>query len=59
MTVYYSEKDDRKTFARKAVDLILDDIALKQKILIKPNIVSPDPYPSTTHPGLLEELIIL
>lgn len=59
MTVYYSEKDDRKKFARKAVDLILDDIALKQNILIKPNIVSPDAYPSTTHPGLLEELIIL
>lgn len=59
MTVYCSEKDGRKEFVRKAADLILNDIASKQNILIKPNIVSPDVYPATTHPGLLEELIIL
>ncbi|HMA66489.1 MAG TPA: DUF362 domain-containing protein [Desulfosalsimonadaceae bacterium] len=59
MPVYYSAAGERKEFARKAANLIRSDIAAKQNILIKPNLVSADPYPATTHPALLEELIRL
>ncbi|MFO7838281.1 MAG: DUF362 domain-containing protein [Desulfosalsimonadaceae bacterium] len=59
MPVYYSAKGDREEFVRKATGLIRSDIASKRNILIKPNIVSVDPYPATTHPGLLDKLIRL
>ncbi len=59
MRVYHSEKGGRKEFIRRAAGLILNDTASKHNILIKPNIVSADTYPATTHPALLEELIIL
>ena len=58
MPIYFTESSDRKEFVQKIIEKFDDDLMDRNSILLKPNIVSPDPYPATTHPELLEELII-
>ena len=52
--IYVSLSDDRQKFVKKIFDLFHDEIAAKQRILVKPNIVSAEGYPTTTHPDMLE-----
>lgn len=52
--VYLQKTEDRKDFTRKVLEEIREDIEKARKILLKPNIVSFEPYPTTTHSEVLE-----
>lgn len=53
--VYLQKTEEREEFVRKVFELseIKSQIEKVKKILIKPNIVSFESYPTTTHPDLL------
>jgi len=56
MSMLIQKTDDRKGFVRQAFDELglaerLKDV---RSVLVKPNIVSYEPYPTTTHPAVLE-----
>jgi len=53
--VYYAKNDNRKKFAEKFLGMHEDKLG--RKILIKPNHVSYEGYPTTTHPDMLEATI--
>jgi uncharacterized protein (DUF362 family) len=58
--VYLRQNGDREEFARKAFQQF--DIlgrALGKYVLLKPNIVSSEPYPTTTHPATVEACLNL
>jgi len=56
MNILIQKTDDRKAFVRRAFDELGLAECLKdsKSVLIKPNIVSYEPYPTTTHPAVLE-----
>lgn len=56
MSVYIQRTDNRREFVRCAFKEleIENDLRRIKNILIKPNIVSFEPYPTTTHPTVLE-----
>ncbi|MHA1379764.1 MAG: DUF362 domain-containing protein [Candidatus Helarchaeota archaeon] len=51
--IYQSKSDKRKEFALK----ILKSFKIQDKVFIKPNQVSFEEYPTTTHPDILEAVI--
>jgi len=51
-TIYYTEKPDRKRFVTSFLSRFRNNI--KGKVLIKVNLVSYNPYPTTTHPEMIE-----
>lgn len=53
--VYWTRGDKRKEFAEKVLDIFKDQIG--KRVLIKPNQVSYEPYPTTTHPQMLRAVI--
>lgn len=57
--IYTRETQDRKGFVRQALDLFAEELAITQrkKVFIKPNIVSHEDYPTTTHPDTLNTLL--
>jgi len=58
--VYLKQSEDREAFVRMAFQQF--DIQRKaegKKVLIKPNIVSYEPYPTTTHPTTVETCLRL
>lgn len=59
--ILVEKTQNRKEFIRKAFEWgkIFEEIKDKKKILIKPNIVSQEEYPTTTHPETLEECLKL
>lgn len=54
-TIYFSKSSKRKEFTRKILDIFQDQI--NGKVFIKPNHVSYEEYPTTTHPEILETVI--
>ncbi|MEA2020294.1 MAG: DUF362 domain-containing protein [Patescibacteria group bacterium] len=52
--VYWCKTTYYKNFVRKVVDIFADDLLTAGRILLKPNLVSAEAYPTTTHPRLLE-----
>ncbi len=56
-TVYFSENCDRKQFVIKIMKIFDSQIKQCKKVFIKPNIVSYEAYPTTTHPDVLEALL--
>jgi uncharacterized protein (DUF362 family) len=52
--VYWSKTDDRKEFVRRILAIFGSEINQDQTFLIKPNLVSSEPYPTTTHPEVLD-----
>lgn len=53
--VYLQKTQDRKRFVRKIFEKELkEEVKKAKKVLLKPNIVSFEPYPTTTHPEVLE-----
>ena len=52
--VYLQKTKNRKEFTIKALEKIKEGLVEAKKILLKPNIVSFEPYPTTTHPEVLE-----
>jgi uncharacterized protein (DUF362 family) len=55
-TIYFAKSEKRREFALKILELFKDQI--KGKVFIKPNLVSYEEYPTTTHPETLETVII-
>jgi len=58
-SVYVSETSDRKEFVTKILEIYKQQIDKAKAIFIKPNIVSLEPYPTTTHPETLDTLLTL
>jgi len=56
-TIYFSENCSREEFVNKITDIFQPQINKTQKIFIKPNIVSYEKYPTTTHPEVLDALL--
>jgi uncharacterized protein (DUF362 family) len=56
-SVYYSETCNRKDFVAKTMEIFKDQLKNADRIFIKPNIVSSEPYPTTTHPEVLDALL--
>jgi uncharacterized protein (DUF362 family) len=52
--VYFSKTENRRKFVLEVLNEIKKEIKRAKKILLKPNIVSFEPYPTTTHPEVLE-----
>jgi len=55
--IYFSKKSDPRPFLERVVEIF--EPALKSRVLLKPNLVSDEPYPTTTDPVLFRELIKL
>jgi len=56
-TVYFSQNGNRDHFVNQIFEAYSSQIQKAKKIFIKPNIVSYEPYPTTTHPELLEAVL--
>lgn len=55
--VYFSETLGRRAFAGKILEAFREPLEKAQKIFVKPNIVSYEPYPTTTHPEVLDAVL--
>lgn len=55
--VYYQKTTDRKAFTLRVLELFKEEIEKANSFLIKPNIVSYEPYPTTTHSEVLEAVL--
>ena len=51
-TIYFTENPDRKRFVASLLAKFRNNI--QGKVLIKVNLVSYNPYPTTTHPDMIE-----
>ncbi|MFX1420180.1 MAG: DUF362 domain-containing protein [Promethearchaeota archaeon] len=51
-TIYFTENPDRKRFVRSLLPRFINKI--EGKVLIKVNLVSYNPYPTTTHPEMIQ-----
>jgi uncharacterized protein (DUF362 family) len=61
MSRVIKEKADDATkydLVARALDIFSDKIASATSIFIKPNLVSKEPYPTTTDPQLLDTILI-
>jgi uncharacterized protein (DUF362 family) len=56
-TVYFSQTYDRKDFTVKIMQIFDEHFTKAKKIFLKPNVVSYEPYPTTTHPEILETIL--
>ncbi len=56
-TVYWSQTGNRKAFVRSALEAIKAQIDSAQTFLVKPNVVSSEPCPTTTHPDTLQAVL--
>ena len=50
--IYFTENSDRKRFITSLLSKFRNNI--KGKVLLKVNLVSHNPYPTTTHPEMIE-----
>lgn len=57
MVIYYRRTEERKSFVRKVLSIHKDEISNKKRILVKPNIVSIEEYPTTTNPDTLDAVL--
>jgi uncharacterized protein (DUF362 family) len=55
--VYYCETRDRGDFVAKTLEIFKEQLENAKRIFIKPNIVSSEPYPTTTHPEVLDVIL--
>ena len=55
--VYYRETYNRSDFVVKTLERFRERLEKANKIFVKPNIVSTEPYPTTTHPEVLDALL--
>ncbi len=56
-TVYFSETSERGKFVGKIFELFKERVNEARRVFVKPNIVSYEPYPTTTHPEVLEAVL--
>lgn len=55
--VYYCETCNRRDFVVKTLEIFKEQLETTNRIFVKPNIVSSEPYPTTTHPEVLDALL--
>jgi len=55
--IYVAETSNRKDFVTKIMKIFKDQLDQAESFFIKPNIVSFEPYPTTTHPEVLDTLL--
>jgi len=55
--VYWSKTKNRKGFVKRALEIFASEIDNAQTFLVKPNLVSSEPYPTTTHPEALAAVL--
>ncbi len=55
--VYYCETCNRRDFVAKTLEIFKEQLENAKRIFVKPNIVSSEPYPTTTHPEVLDSLL--
>jgi uncharacterized protein (DUF362 family) len=57
--IYLAEVGDRASFVQRVLETVQADLALSHglKVLVKPNIVSRESYPTTTHPQVLASVL--
>jgi uncharacterized protein (DUF362 family) len=55
--VYFSENLSREEFADQVLEIFRPQLGRATKIFVKPNVVSYEKYPTTTHPMLLESVL--
>ena len=55
--IYFAETSNREEFVNKIVKIFKKQLNQANSIFIKPNIVSSEPYPTTTHPEILDALL--
>jgi len=55
--VFLQKTENRKEFVGKLLKEIEEELNKAKRILLKPNIVSFEPYPTTTHPEVLESCL--
>jgi len=55
--VYWSRTNNRKGFARKVLSIFDSQVKWAKTFLVKPNLVSSEPYPTTTHPEMLDAVL--
>lgn len=56
-TVYFSEVLSREEFVDQILQILQPRLEGVKRIFVKPNIVSYEPYPTTTHPMALEAIL--
>ena len=56
-SIYLQKTNNRKEFIVKVLKEIEGELKTAKKVLLKPNIVSFEPYPTTTHPEVLESCL--
>ncbi len=56
-TLYFSESLGRREFTEKTLEIFRGSLGRVRRVFIKPNIVSHEPYPTTTHPEVLETIL--
>jgi uncharacterized protein (DUF362 family) len=56
-TVYFSRALKRKDFAIKIMQIFNEHFKKAKSIFLKPNLVSYEPYPTTTNPEMLETIL--
>ncbi len=57
--VYWSKTPDRKAFVHAVFEVLEPHITGAETILVKPNVVSSEPCPTTTHPDTLDAVLEL
>ena len=55
--VYFSESGNREHFVAKVFEVFAAELGKAKKVFVKPNIVSYESYPTTTHPEVLEAVL--
>jgi uncharacterized protein (DUF362 family) len=56
-TVYFSQNGNRERFVDQILEIFTSSLQKTKKVFVKPNIVSYEPYPTTTHPEVLEAVL--
>ena len=56
-TVYFSQNGNREHFVDQIFEIFAASLQKVKKVFVKPNIVSYEPYPTTTHPEVLEAVL--
>ena len=56
-TVYFSQNGNREHFVGQILEIFAASLQKSKKVFVKPNIVSYEPYPTTTHPEVLEAVL--
>jgi uncharacterized protein (DUF362 family) len=56
-TIYFSQRGSREQFVDQIFEIHNASLQKTKKVFVKPNIVSYEPYPTTTHPEVLEAVL--